>query len=362
MSFRSIHTRFSYAVFVAGLLAAGLFAAPHPTYARVFASPGAQPELTRLLHLRHPYMQGEDVQQAQQRLKDLGYAQVGLADGIFGPQTDSAARAFQWMNRLLVDGVVGPKTWSLLFSTAALPALDVHPIIVGETLLGSWIAGAWIDAATTASWLSGGERYQLFDLTGPLGTAVGGRPVPPSTPICPMYSVILRPAPADVPRLGVAGNWNAQPRPVQELSTAEPTYRQAVADLLRAQGIHQPDVRLIKVARTDLEGDGVDEVLIAATRHEQGWTGVKAGDYSLVVLRKVIHNMVQTIPIATVFYPQDRPFGDIAEYTLTGVLDLNGDGTMEIVVDGSYFESVSTTVFEAIGNQVQSELNVYCGP
>ena len=362
MSFRTIHTRFFCAVFVVGLLAAVLFATPHGTYARVFASAGAQPKLTRLLFLRHPYMQGADVRQVQQRLKDLGYAQVGPADGIFGPYTDSAVRAFQWINQLVVDGVVGPQTWGLLFSTAALPAPAVHPIIVGDTLLGSWQAGTWIDAATTASWLAGGETYQLYGLTSWLGTAVGGRPVPPLLAVCPEYSVKLHPAPADVPHLGVAGDWNAQPRPVQELSTAAPTYRQAVADFLRAQGIQQPDVRLTKVVRTDLEGDGVDEVLIEATRHEQGWTAVKAGDYSIVVLRKVVDNRVQTIPIATVVYPQDRPIGEIAEHTLIGILDLNGDGTMEIVVGSADFEGGSTTVFEAIGNQVHTVLNVYCGP
>ena len=65
MSFRSIHTPFFCAALVVGLLAAGLFAAPYQTYARVFASSGAQPQFTRLLFLRHPYMQGADVRQVQ---------------------------------------------------------------------------------------------------------------------------------------------------------------------------------------------------------------------------------------------------------------------------------------------------------
>jgi peptidoglycan hydrolase-like protein with peptidoglycan-binding domain len=361
MSFRIIHMRFFRAAFVVGLLAVGLFAAPRGTSAGVFASPGAQLQLIRLLFLRHPYMRGEDVRQVQQRLKDLRYAQVGPADGIFGPSTATAVRAFQQMNRLVVDDEVGPKTWGQLFSTAAVSAPAVHPIIVGETLLGGWQAGAWIDAATTASWLGGGEIYQLYGLTGSLGSAVGSRPQSPILAVCPIYWLKVHPA-ADIARVGVAGNWNAQPRPVQELSTTVPTYRQAVAALLRSQGIDQPDVRLVKVVRTDLEGDGVDEVLIAATRHAQGWTAVKAGDYSLVVLRKVVHNSVQTIPIACVFYTQDRPFGEIAEHALLGILDLNGDGTMEIVVDSAHFESSSTTVSEVIGNQVHTVLNMACGP
>jgi peptidoglycan hydrolase-like protein with peptidoglycan-binding domain len=39
------------------------------------------------------------------------------ADGIFGPNTDAAVRAFQQQNGLAADGIVGPNTWSALIST-----------------------------------------------------------------------------------------------------------------------------------------------------------------------------------------------------------------------------------------------------
>lgn len=73
----------------------------------------AKPELTRILKLTSPNMRGEDVRWAQERLNELGY-NCGTPDGIFGPNTDKAVKAFQRANGLSQDGDIGPKTWAKL--------------------------------------------------------------------------------------------------------------------------------------------------------------------------------------------------------------------------------------------------------
>jgi hypothetical protein len=78
------------------------------------------PPLTRELRLASPRMQGDDVRLLQQRLFDLGYRELEIADGIFGPKTDQAVRRFQTVNGLVVDGRVGRNTWYRLFSDKAL--------------------------------------------------------------------------------------------------------------------------------------------------------------------------------------------------------------------------------------------------
>ena len=61
---------------------------------------------------------GTAVTNLQRRLAALHY-DVGAADGIFGPSTYHAVVAFQKVNGLTRDGIVGPQTWA---------ALD-HPVI-----------------------------------------------------------------------------------------------------------------------------------------------------------------------------------------------------------------------------------------
>jgi peptidoglycan hydrolase-like protein with peptidoglycan-binding domain len=57
--------------------------------------------------------QGADVTDLQQRLSALHY-DVGGVDGVFGYNTMHAVYAFQKVQRIDIDGIVGPATWGRL--------------------------------------------------------------------------------------------------------------------------------------------------------------------------------------------------------------------------------------------------------
>ncbi|MGB5959250.1 MAG: peptidoglycan-binding domain-containing protein [Coleofasciculaceae cyanobacterium] len=65
---------------------------------------------TGTLQLLRQGSSGPIVAQLQQRLKDKGF-NPGNIDGVFGLGTQGAVRAFQKMNKLTADGIVGPQTW-----------------------------------------------------------------------------------------------------------------------------------------------------------------------------------------------------------------------------------------------------------
>lgn len=73
------------------------------------------PVLHRSLKLETPNLEGEDVLMLQKQLLALGYSEVGNPDGVFGPMTDKAVRRYQEDHGLMVDGIVGPITWGLIF-------------------------------------------------------------------------------------------------------------------------------------------------------------------------------------------------------------------------------------------------------
>ena len=56
---------------------------------------------------------GNPVRRAQRRLTAAGFDTGGI-DGVFGPATESAVRAFQEANGLAADGIVGPQTWAAI--------------------------------------------------------------------------------------------------------------------------------------------------------------------------------------------------------------------------------------------------------
>ena len=69
---------------------------------------------------------GEGVIKLQSRLKELGYY-TGDVDGQFGPGTRAAVTAFQQTHNLIADGIFGPASSELLYSSEVKPAVTPVP-------------------------------------------------------------------------------------------------------------------------------------------------------------------------------------------------------------------------------------------
>jgi len=78
--------------------------------------------------------QGPSVRLIQTHLRTHGY--LIAVDGDFGSETDRAVRAFQHAHRLIVDGVVGEKTYEALLGRSADHFLGDDDIAEAAELLG----------------------------------------------------------------------------------------------------------------------------------------------------------------------------------------------------------------------------------
>ncbi len=233
--------------------------------------------------------------------------------------------------------------------------------LTAHCLLGGVVNGKWTLPTDSTAYLKGGETYRLYSLTAALGTGRGSAPKSVGAPCEDTQEIEITAVPGAA-AVAVGGAWNPQPRPVRSESINQEVYREAAATILRAQGIANPQVELTQVLRVDLDGDGETEVLVTATHYKDGQgPSAAAGDYSVVFLRKVVAGTVQTVILDGDYYPKAIEFGASQTYIVRGVLDLNGDGVLEVLVNGSYYEGSGTLVYEIKGTHVEEVLSCGCG-
>jgi len=114
----------------------------------------------------------------------------------------------------------------------------------------------------------------------------------------------------------------------------------------------------------NIEGDGSNEVLLSAAYFKDISSHMtRTGDYSVVLVRKVIGNQVLTIPLVKDYSVSSVPGGELSypsTYTLLDALDLNQDGTLGLIVEVSRWEGLGAIVYRVGGQNVQEVVRTIC--
>lgn len=230
-----------------------------------------------------------------------------------------------------------------------------------ELLRHGWLIGGlaargrWLKDREVARQLRGGEEYRLFGLQGPVGMARGRRPeVSPGIGIQEV-ELVARPETTSAQRLiGLSGADGVNPQP-RLPAAVEPTLALAVraAAALSQRGVPRGDVRITGALRVDVDGDGEEDWLsVAASAHVESSLDpaeVRANDYSAVLYARGAAGPARLV---AGWFAARAPRGQApAQYTIDNLLDLDGDGALELIAEWHYYEGGGVDVYRLSGGK-----------
>jgi hypothetical protein len=220
-------------------------------------------------------------------------------------------------------------------------------VAAGFGALGWWDGANWVqvDEGTTLP-VAGGEDYQVA-LIGLEAIVAAGAPTTLCEPLNNPGVVFENeqvlgdwPGPVGV---GITAPWLIVPHLVEQIED-DGTYSAFAAELLAERGLDVPDPAMKQIVQVDLEGDGVNEVLVVAEDVSEGLVA-EDGDYSIAFVRRTVGGDVQTDILGeSVIVTSDGPF--MNSYSVGAVADLNGNARMEIVLTAAYYEGIGVEVWE----------------
>lgn len=213
--------------------------------------------------------------------------------------------------------------------------------------------------------VSGGEDYRVV-LLGLNATLTGG----PQVLMCePLENVGVELDDPDVLGswpgpfgLAISAPWNLVPNFVQA-ETDDGTYSDFARPLLASRGLDVAHPVIKQVIRADLEGDGVNEVVVVAEDIEDDSLFAQEGDYSIAFLRKVVQGEVQTAVLgdSVVAEVEEGVTPFVLSFDVPAVADLSGDGKMELVVSSKYYEGLGFGVWEYVNDDLGPVLQIESG-
>lgn len=247
-------------------------------------------------------------------------------------------------------------------TTTEPPAVDTL-VTVGNTCLLGWWDEGWQNGDDLP--VVGGEEYQVVRLDEPITLTTGSGARAHCEPL-DLVSVEFDPEiPGgflEVDALAIQTQGEVRPSPVELLGLSTPAYITATSELLETRVAGIPIITLTQVIRTDLEGDGVDEVIVAASTIPDDLISSQVGDYSIVYLRKVIEGEVQTAILGlSIVEDLENLFQNLAVFEVAAVADLNGDGKMEIVLNGTVWEGAFLQAWEYVDDDLGPVEVLSCG-
>ena len=140
-------------------------------------------------------------------------------------------------------------------------------------------------------------------------------------------------------------------------------YKNLMTLEISSRGVELDQARLDQLIRVDLNGDGVDEMLI--TSHSQENFGGRipgpTNDYSLFCVRYLTASGVNTDIISFNSCLRSESLHEPAKFVIESILDINGDGMMEFILSATSFETTWVRVYSFNGEKIECVVSTMWG-
>ena len=231
------------------------------------------------------------------------------------------------------------------------PIYPIVSLLDGNCLMGALQDGVRMSDAEAAARLSGNEVYRIYTMGDFAGRCLGAVPVSAPVPCAENWRVTFSPPIEGVVAIG--GEWNALPRLPKLVSSA--LFIPTVKKIAKDYGITKPKIGKVEAYSIDLDGDRKNEYIVSARYFEnEVQESSNAGEYSMVFVKRG----KEILFVSSNFYLNDGNYNLPISHKLTGIVDINGDGSMELVVRSRNKEGSQTSIYHL--HQNRAELLFFC--
>jgi len=252
---------------------------------------------------------------------------------------------------------------SLVFVHCLRASADTFPIVDVRHgyLIGAIESGKWIGPTDATNSVMPGAKVHVYGLTGEAGTTHVLKVDTENEP-CPDRPVVkLRPPKVKNGEIAFSANWNPLLRKLKSADGKQRHHADVVREFLRAHGLRDPVVHISQILSVDLDGDGQEESVISATHYKNGDKipdESTANTYSFVMVERIIEGRAKAELVDGEFYPKAKAGSAPNKFEIAALVDLNGDGKIDIVVRSAYYEGNEISVYAYQPSGVKKVLSV----
>ncbi|MDD4113774.1 MAG: hypothetical protein PHC56_12215 [Herbinix sp.] len=243
------------------------------------------------------------------------------------------------------------------------------PVLVQDLLIGGLNKGEWMyydEFYNSGAVNFEGYEYDVYSNNSKIATAKGSLPMNWMTGDTLLgteyefdyYIIELYENDNMIDGFDIAlkADWDLFPRLYNEDYSENALYTDLVKTYLIESGLENPETTVKQSIKVDLEGDGTDEFLIYADNMiEDNFSEVKKGDNSVLIFRKYQDgkaiDQVLDQYIITENPEYSSPYRLL--FNVDTIADLDGDGTMEVIVKNWYYEGIGWSIYKLKDNKLE---------